>query len=417
MATTVFYVFAFISVYVQVFLLVTFLERRREIRCLPTERLGEDDTLTLSYFPSVTAVVPCWNEEQTLEHAVRSLLEINYPQNKLQIFLVDDGSTDGTLERMRTFKKYPNVKIFHKENGGKYTALNLALEHCQTEIFGCLDADSFAHPQALRRMIGYFADPQTMAVVPAALISRPRNLLEKCQKIEYEWAVYIKKTLGFLNALHVTPGTFSIFRRKVFDLVGPYRQAHNTEDMEIAYRIQKHHLKIEQCNDAYFYTIAPRSIGKLFKQRLRWIYGFLNNTLDYRHMLFKPQFGHFAVFTVPAGLISVSSVLYIFGRIIGNLIEWVGDKLNQISAVGWNLNLLFPHLDWFYFNTKSALFLFLFLFGLIIVSILIGRYMTHGKFKFSLTIFYFMIIYSFLAPFWIIKAVWNTARRKNPSWR
>jgi len=410
MITVVFYIFIFLSIYVQVFFLVTFLERREEIH-------RREGRVIPSRFPSITIAVPCWNEEQTLERTMCSLLKVDYPKDKLHIFLVDDGSTDSTLERMRTFEKYSNVKVFHKENGGKYTALNLALGYCQTEVFGCLDADSFAHPEALRRLVTYFDNPQVMAVAPSIIVDHPRNIFERCQKIEYEWAVYIKKMLGFLGGIHVAPGPLSLFRRQVFNVIGSYRPAHNTEDMEIAYRMQKHHLKIEQCNDAYVYTITPNSIKKLFKQRLRWIYGFLNNTMDYRRLLFKPQFGHFAIFTVPAGLISVSSVLYVFGRIIGNLIEWVGDKLNQISAVGWNLSLSFPHLDWFYFNTKSVLFLFLFLYGLIIVSILIGRYMTHGKFKFSPAIFYFIIIYSFLAPFWIVKAVWDTTRRKNPSWR
>ena len=61
---------------------------------------------------------------------------------------------------------------------------------------------------------------------------------------------------------------------KVFDDLGPYRKAHNTEDMEIAFRMQVNNLRIRQCNDAYVYTVGPKNIPTLFKQRLRWIFGF-----------------------------------------------------------------------------------------------------------------------------------------------
>ena len=72
------------------------------------------------------------------------MLDLNYPKDKVEIFLVDDGSTDNTWEVISRFSKparlngrsggYPNIKIFHKENGGKYTALNLGLEHVQTDF-------------------------------------------------------------------------------------------------------------------------------------------------------------------------------------------------------------------------------------------------------------------------------------------
>jgi cellulose synthase/poly-beta-1,6-N-acetylglucosamine synthase-like glycosyltransferase len=278
------YAFIFLSVYVQVFFFVTFLENRKKI-------IIRDREIKLSQYPKVTITVPCWNEETTVYKTVRSLLNLNYPKDKLSIFLIDDGSTDSTFKTISRFAKparpnghsggYPNIKVFHKENGGKYTALNFGLENSDTEFYGCLDADSFADPESLVRIMSYFEkDPSVMAVAPSVIVCNSKNFIQGAQVAEYFMGVYFKKMLGFLGAIDVTPGPLTIFRRKVFDDLGGYRHGHNTEDMEIAYRMQRHHYKIEHCNDAYVYTNTPRTIRKLYRQRSRWIYGFINNTID-----------------------------------------------------------------------------------------------------------------------------------------
>src|SRR4051812_27410988 len=94
----IFYILTFLSVYVQVFFLVTFLENRKKI-------LVREGVLKLSKYPSVTVMVPCWNEEKTIYKTVRSLLALDYPKDKLNIFLIDDGSTDGTHQAIERFSK------------------------------------------------------------------------------------------------------------------------------------------------------------------------------------------------------------------------------------------------------------------------------------------------------------------------
>ncbi len=268
LGTIILYSFIFLSIYVQIFYFVTFLENRKKI----VIRKGETKLLK---YPKVTVTVPCWNEEKTVYKTVRSLLNLNYPKDKLQIFLVDDGSTDHTLEVINRFSKYSNIKVFHKENGGKYTALNLGLQNSETEFFGCLDADSVADPEALVRIMTYFEkDPDVMAVAPSVIVHDSKNFVQKAQKAEYYMGVYFKKMLGFLGAIDVTPGPLTIFRKKVFNELGGYRHGHNTEDMEIAYRMQKNHYKIEHCNDAFVYTNTPGTIAKLYRQRVRWIFRF-----------------------------------------------------------------------------------------------------------------------------------------------
>ena len=412
------FVLTFLSVYVQIFFLITFLERRKNI-------LIRTGSIQLNEYPGVTIIVPCYNEEKTVQATVDSLLNLDYPKDKLQIFIIDDGSKDKTWEKIQEFTlghshtgeaKYENIKIFHKENGGKYTALNLGLEKVQTPFIGCLDADSFVDREALKRIMTYFDDKDTMAVAPSIIVDKPKNILQGAQKAEYDMAIYNKKMLAFLGGIHVTPGPFSIFRKKVFDDLGPYRHAHNTEDQEIALRMQEHHYKIEHCPDAYVYTIAPNTVGKLYRQRLRWIYGFIRNAIDYRRLLFRKKYGTIAFFTLPSGIISVLAVVFLFAMLFINLINFVIRKIVQINAVGVSNTFSSSNFDLFFFDTKTIVFISIILYTSIIISLLLGRSIIEGKPRISFDMFYFMIIYSVIAPFWIFKALFNAARSKQSSW-
>ncbi len=407
----IFYILIFLSVYVQVFFLITFLENRKKI-------IIRNGTTKLVKYPAVTIFVPAWNEERTIYKTIRSLLNLNYPKEKLRIFLIDDGSTDKTWKVIQKFEKYSNIKIFYKENGGKYTALNLGLEHLETDFLGCLDADSIADPESLVRIMSYFEkDSSIMAVAPSIIANNSRNIIQSAQKAEYDMSVYIKKMLGFLGAIHVTPGPLTIFRKKVFDDLGPYRHAHNTEDMEIAYRMQKDHYKIEQCNDAYVYTSTPSSIRKLYKQRLRWIYGFINNTIDYRKILFRKKYGNFSTFTIPSSIISVFAVSFLFGKMVYSLGNFLFLKILEFQAVGFYFPNKVNYLDPFFINTQSLFFIAILLFFLIILSIILGKKMTVGKWDFSFNMFYFLIIFSIVGPFWLLKAIYNTILSRKPAWR
>jgi len=255
----------FVSLFFEVFLLITYIEVRGEIK-----EEEKRDLRGITVFPSTTIIVPCYNEEKTVAATVKSILNLDYPKDKLSLILVDDGSRDGTLAALRKFKNHPQVKILAKENGGKHTAVNMALQSVTTDLVGCLDADSFVTPEALRKIIPYFDDLTTMAVTPAIKIHEPLGVLQHIQNVEYSWSIFLRKMLSMLGALYVTPGPFSIFRTRVFRELGDYKKAHMTEDMEMAMRMQKHHYKIVNSHGAHVYTVAPRTLKGLVKQRTRW---------------------------------------------------------------------------------------------------------------------------------------------------
>lgn len=405
-----FYVISFLALYVQVFMLVTYLQKKREI-VIRTEPIALED------HPAVTILVPCYNEERTLALTVDSLLELDYPKDKLHIIIIDDGSKDNTWQVAKLYADNSQIKLIQKENGGKHTALNKGLEEVCTAFVGCLDADSSVHPEALKRIMTFFSDSTVMAVAPSIIVRDPKTLIQYAQRAEYDMSHYNKKMLAFMGAIHVTPGPFSIFRKKVFDDLGPYRKAHNTEDQEIALRMHTHGYKIDHCPDAYVYTNSPNTIGKLYRQRVRWTYGFLRNAKDYRHLLFRPQYGNVGIFTIPSGLISLSGTILLVSLFLTKVASFIQDRIVQYQATGvaisFGSNFRF---DWFFLSTKMMIFVSAMLYIFIIVALVNGRSMTERRRGFPWDIILFVIFYSVVAPFWALKSFWNALWARETSW-
>ncbi len=412
-AELVTYIVIFLAVYVQIFILITFFERRKEI----VYKRAEKD-IHIDEYPTVTIIVPCWNEGRTVEATVSSLQALDYPKDKLSIFIIDDGSTDDTWQIMQQYKDTPQIRLFKKENGGKHTAVNLGIQNATSEFVGCLDADSFAEPGSLKRIVTYFfKDEKVMAVSPSVVVYQPKKIIEVAQRADYNMAAFVKKVYSLLNGMHVAAGAFTIFRKKVFDTIGLYKNAYNTEDYEITLRMYANYFKIEQCNDAYVYTVPPSTVKGLFRQRLRWMYGFIKNTYDYRFMLFKKRYGTVAVLTLPAGIISIFAVIYLFARLILNLGQYIVEKIGLYQDTGRLFHSGALQFDWFFVTVQSTMLLIVLMYSLVVVSVLIGKKISGDKPRLSIDILYFICIYMVLAPLWLLKAVYNAVSGRRTSWR
>ena len=406
------YIFSFVALYVQVFFLLTALRKRSQVVALTVPASDAN-------WPAVTVIVPCWNEEQTVVKTVNSLFALDYPKDKLFIKVVDDGSTDKTWSEMQQFVNFSNIELIRKENGGKHTAMNRAIESTTTEYVGCLDADAFAAPDALQKIMWHFLNnDKAMAVSPSILAYQPKGFFQKAQQVEYDMSVFIKKVLGLINGIHVTPGPFSIYRKKVFDDLGYYRKAHNAEDMEIAYRMQVNGYPIVQCHDAFVYTVTPNSLKKLYKQRVRWMYGFINNSLDYKSYLLKPRYGVFSMFTVP------SSVIILFGAVImtffmlASFAESLFHFIERMTVTNFYIPSISPgHFSFFYVDARPVTLIMIVIYALLITTILIGQKMREKKPIPTLSLVYFVAIYSFISPVWLVKAVYNTVFSRETKWR
>jgi cellulose synthase/poly-beta-1,6-N-acetylglucosamine synthase-like glycosyltransferase len=400
----------FVSLYIQVFLIITLFEHRdRQKRAIAA---GSD---VKAEQPTVSVIVPCYNEEATVIGTIDSLKKLNYPAKKLSIIAIDDGSTDDTWSYLKRYENDPQVSIYHKENGGKHTAVNLGIEKSASDIVGCLDADSFVHPEALNRMLPMFADPLVMAVTPAVIVRSPGNVLERFQHAEYNIGVFLRKMYSTFNGIHVTPGPFSMFRRSVFTEVGLFRSAYNTEDLEMALRLHRHDMKIENAEHAYVYTTPPSTVRALVKQRVRWNTGFLLNIRDYRDLFFNARHGHVGTFTLPAGLITLIMAMFLSGYSLASAATATTGRIVAWRLVGWSWH--WPSWHWFFVDTSTLRLLILIMFAIGITFMFLGKRIASGSWKPSRDMLYCLVLYTLIAPIWIAISWYRAATARVGSWR
>ncbi len=404
----IFYIFIFLALYVQVFFLVTYLEKRSLLKKkspIPT------------YFPKVTFIVPCFQEESTVVSTIHSIKQLNYPQDAISIIAVNDGSRDKTWEVLQQYKNDSQILLLNKENGGKHTALNFALPYVTTDFVCSFDADTSIDPQALGRAMMYFKnDPDLSALGGAVLIHEPKTIVQKAQSIEYQMFSYTKKMLGLLGGVLVVPGAFSVFRKTALEKVGGYKHGHLLEDLELTYRMQVAGLKVNHSHDAFVYTKGPASLKVLFKQRLRWSYGYINNTYDYKKVILNKKYGNFGMFTVPMTIIAYPAILQIFVLFWYNAIRFFNAKYIQYQALGVESLVPTMSLDFFFVDTTVSAFLTILLFGSIFLAIYLGKEISHVKKFKPISIFWFMVVYSMMVPLWTLKALYNTIFGKTTVW-
>ncbi len=405
------YPFIVLAVFFEVFLLVTFLSepaRERRSRARSTET------------PKVAVVVPCWNEQNTIQGTVESLLALDYPADKLEIVLVDDGSTDNTAAVMDSYAHYPQVTVIHKENGGKHTAMNLGIEKAEDAVYvGCLDADSYVAPDALREVIAYFEDPKVAAVTAAMSVWSPRTLLERMQHADYVHGITLRHVISSLNGLYVTPGPFSFYRRDIVREVGGFKKGHNTEDLEMALRLQNEGYILENAPRARVYTKTPKTVRGLVKQRTRWTTGFLRNVFyDYRHMIGSSKYGTLGLLILPLGLLANISGIIMFGVIIFKSAEWAWNKYVLISGVPLSYSLT-PHHDfsWFFVPVSVVMLLSLVMLVGAVTTMLVGKHISKTPGGMIVGIIMYVVFYGFIAPLWLIRSMYDLLTGTRRAWR
>ncbi len=348
------WVLFFIGLYILVFWLITFIENfsRRDL----DKRLRK--------YPKVTIAIPAYNEQDSIRDTLMSVISLDYPCDKLEVIVVDDGSVDNTAQIVRDFileKKDFNIRLLSQKNSGKGEALNKALYLSKGEYFTCLDADSFVASDALQKMLVHFEEKDVAVVLPLMKIKDPTTLIEKLQWSEYLINFFYKSLMSFLNCVHVAPGPFSVYRKDVLIKIGGFARDNLTEDLEVSLRVQKAHYRIVQILSTEVYTNAPKSLTSFYKQRNRWYKGTMINMFNYKWMIFNKKYGDFGMLQMPRVFISGFLAVFIIGLALYRLVfkslfvkisEWASinfDFLALLSQTSINFN-------WIGFNFTNIFF-------------------------------------------------------------
>ena len=322
--------------------------------------LDLEDLITSAGAPPITLIAPAYNEEPTCVESVQSLLRLEYPE--YEILAINDGSSDRTVERMiEAFnlrpasriptsaipsaevreiyrsRRYPNLWLIDKENGGKADALNAGINFCQTPLFCAMDADSLLERQALIRIVRPFLEDSSTVAAGGILriangcvvkdgtvvdIRLPSNTWAQFQVLEYLRA-FLSGRMGWdaLDATLVISGAFGIFKRSIVVDAGGYATDTVGEDMELVVRLRRHcgergiPYRIHFVPDPVAWTECPETLAVLSRQRDRWQRGLFQSLMRHRVMLFNPKFGAGGMLAYP---------YFFFLEMLGPVIESFG---------------------------------------------------------------------------------------------
>ena len=376
-------------------------------------------------YSRVSIIVPSYNEGKNIKNTLERLIDLEYPKDKLEIIVVDDGSKDNTYEIAKEYEeKYNFIKVYKKENGGKSSALNYGIKRSSGEIIVTLDADSIPEKDSLIKMLKYMYYYNADIVVPAIQTINTKKLIEKYQYIDYSIHNFSRMVIDKMNSIFIASGPFSVFKRSVFEKIGLFDEKNISEDMEIALRAQKTNFKIKFCPEVIIKTVPPDNFKSLLKQRVRWVLGFIDNYMKYRDIeniyLREIVFGISIILYVLLPL-SFLIILYMYGK-------QLYDFLRYLSSINYDIYYFIKYSFSFDINTyifqllsTSQLILITFSFILLINFVLfISIYKRYDKSKSWLSIIYYSVIYLFFSIYFnaifIIVAIYYKLFGRNLRW-
>ena len=290
---------------------------------------------------SVTVLIPAHNEAKVIEHSVRRILESEYA--KLQVIVIDDGSSDGTSDIVRaSFGADPHVTLLTVPNGGKAKAINLGLGHATGDVIVALDADTQFEPQTIAKLTRWFGDPEVGAVAGNAKVGNRINTITRWQALEYITAQNLeRRALATLGCLTVVPGAVGAWRRDALVKLGGFPADTLAEDQDLTLAIQKAGYKALFDPDAIAWTEAPDFVAGLSKQRFRWSYGTLQCLWKHRNATANFRFGALGLLAIPQawlfqiflGLVAPLVDLMLVIQIVSSIADYLehGDQFDPTN--------------------------------------------------------------------------------------
>ncbi len=251
------------------------------------------------HLPNTAVLVPAWNEAAVLDASIDQLLALDYPKDRLRVYVVDDASTDGTPALMaRKAEAYPGAVVhLRRERGGEGKAhtLNHGLEQILAdpwvEAVLIMDADVVYEPSALRRMARHLADPGVGAVT--AYIKEGSERGGTVQRfIAYEYITgqaAARRAQNVLGVLACLAGGAQLHSRANLEAIGGRIDTSSlAEDTFTTFRTQLEGRRVVFEGNAVVWAEEPDDLGALWKQRLRWSRGNVQVTRAHKHLWFRP---------------------------------------------------------------------------------------------------------------------------------
>ena len=237
----------------------------------------------------VAVLIPAYNEEKVIERTIRAALRSSY--RNLRVIVIDDGSTDKTLEVARSCfpqeQALGRLLVLTKPNGGKAAALNFGLRRLDPDedIFVGIDADTVIGRDAISLMVPHFRNPRVGALAGNAKVGNRVNLWTRWQALEYITSQnFERRALNTLGAVSVVPGAIGAWRVSAVREAGGYQTDTVAEDADLTMALLRRGYRVEYEDRALAYTEAPVNARGLMRQRFRWSFGILQAVYKHREV-------------------------------------------------------------------------------------------------------------------------------------
>tara|TARA_A100001035_G_scaffold275895_2_gene269999 strand:+ start:389 stop:1693 length:1305 start_codon:yes stop_codon:yes gene_type:complete len=246
--------------------------------------------LTVVNLPTLDILVAARDEENVIERLVERLLNLEYPINKLNIYIINDGSSDQTpLILDRLSKKFERLKIITRSpnaGGGKSGALNYALKFTHGEWLLVLDADAQIKQDTLIRLFGFVEEGDWSAVqLRKSVINLGKNFLTTCQSMEMAMdAIFQYGRLSIAGVCELR-GNGQLIKKDILLECGLFNEDTVTDDLDLSLRLLLSKSRVGILWDPPVMEEAVENLSALFSQRQRWAEGGLQRFFDYGDQL------------------------------------------------------------------------------------------------------------------------------------
>lgn len=259
-------------------------------------------TESLESYPLVSVIVPAYNEAGVVGECITAILDSTYPNDRLELIVVDDGSRDGTYYEVGTYGD--RVARLRRENGGKHAALNLGLCCSSGSVIVTVDADSRPQQTAITRMVRCLETNPSVGALSASVLPVPdRTPLTAMQRIEYVLSSVNRRAFSLVGAVPVVPGCLGVYRRAALADTWGFDPDTITEDFDMTIQLLKNGWEVRQ-GPGVVRTIVPGSWRALWRQRLRWYHGSVETIYKHREVLLEPRHRYLHTVLMPTRVVS-----------------------------------------------------------------------------------------------------------------
>ena len=245
----------------------------------------------------VTVLIPVYNAKNSIKETIESIQKQKYC-GKIYINIIDDGSTDGTLEMLKSMELNSNITLIEEEHKGKAEALNKGLEKVKTEYTITIDSDTVLHPLAIRNIMNKLANSNNKTVATAGCLfakNAKKSFITKLQEWDYTLGIFgVKLVQGNYNSTLVAQGAFSVYKTEILKEIGGWKNCVG-EDIVLTWQLLSKGYETNFAKNAIAFTEVPEKFKDLGRQRKRWARGMIEafkkvRVLTSRKMSLKSKF-------------------------------------------------------------------------------------------------------------------------------